>query len=741
MHTAIESARTSDEHFRNGAEQLLAELERVDILIQHYMKNIEQLYSSPDTYRGLYITGDDVNSLLQKPIGDPWWSLLPSVTGNNDIQEMMDGMLENIDRKAVNAKKKGVFLEFTYLTDKLKLDRIEKDILIICLAPEIDIRYELIYAYLQDDITKKYPSIDLVLNLLCKSVIEKLEFRKYVMPDAKLLRYKLIAVANDSTRGNQGFLGRVIQLEDRVVNFLLGNDGLDNKLQNFVQSDRNKMQLNDLPVPADFIQHLSLLTKKVKANNENAIFYLQGPVDSGLQNIAEAISGELGLKPMVVDMASVLKSENIPFSELIRLLVRESCLQNAHLYLSGFDILFSNENDTKLYNLLNIIGEYSETVFLSGAEHWEPKSILAAKPFYRIIYPKLSPYQRAQSWEKLSGQYRLKLSKKNLLELASQYNFTHGQINTTLVTAKNIALLKNHQTSEISINELRLACHANTSRKLSSLAKKIEPGYSWDDIVLSRDKLKQLEEMRDTIKCRAVVYEEWGYSEKLSLGMGLNALFCGPSGTGKTMAAEIIANSLGLEFYKIDLSSIVSKYIGETEKNLSRIFAEAESSNVILFFDEADSLFGKRTEVKDAHDRFANIETSYLLQKMEEHDGIVILASNLRNNIDDAFVRRLYSVIEFPFPDEKHRKKIWRGIFPPEVPLSDSIDFDFLARQFKLSGGNIKNIGLCAAFLGAADNDAGVTMDHLILATKREYQKLNKPCTEADFGNYYELIR
>jgi SpoVK/Ycf46/Vps4 family AAA+-type ATPase len=219
----------------------------------------------------------------------------------------------------------------------------------------------------------------------------------------------------------------------------------------------------------------------------------------------------------------------------------------------------------------------------------------------------------------------------------------------------------------------------------------------------------------------------------------LNVLFAGPSGTGKTMAAEIMANELGLDLYKIDLSTVVSKYIGETEKNLARIFEEAETSNAILFFDEADALFGKRSEVRDSHDRYANIEISYLLQRMEEYDGMAILATNLHKNMDDAFVRRMHFTVEFPFPDARHRRLIWEKVWPTDTPRSAELDLDFMARQFELTGGNIRNIAVAAAFLAASDGQV-VTMSQLVGATHREYQKMGKVMADGAFGDYGTLL-
>jgi SpoVK/Ycf46/Vps4 family AAA+-type ATPase len=254
-------------------------------------------------------------------------------------------------------------------------------------------------------------------------------------------------------------------------------------------------------------------------------------------------------------------------------------------------------------------------------------------------------------------------------------------------------------------NHLFAASRAHSNQKLSNLATKIQPRYQWADIVLPEDTLEQLREMVNTVRQRPTVYGEWGFERKMALGKGLNALFAGESGTGKTMSADIMAGVLGLDLYKIDLSSLVSKYIGETEKNLNRIFTEAATSNAILFFDEADAIFGKRSEVKDSHDRYANIEISYLLQRMEAYDGVVILATNMRSNLDDAFTRRLHFIIEFPFPEAADREIIWRVNFPEETPLADDIDFTVLAERFRLAGGNIRNVIMAAAFLAAESDD------------------------------------
>lgn len=266
--------------------------------------------------------------------------------------------------------------------------------------------------------------------------------------------------------------------------------------------------------------------------------------------------------------------------------------------------------------------------------------------------------------------------------------------------------------------------------------QKIAPRYTWEDIVLPKEKRKQLREICNYVKHHPKSYEEWG--QRRALGEGLNALFVGPSGTGKTMAAEIIAHELRLDMYKIDLSMVVSKYVGETEKNLNKIFEGTKESNAILFFDEADALFGKRSEVKDSHDRYANIEINYLLQRMEEHEGVVILATNQGKNMDPAFVRRMHFIAEFSFPNKKHRLEIWKKMFPEKTSVGD-IDLDFLSR-LKFSGGDISNIALTAAFLATESSDE-VKMKHVVKAVKREFQKKGKVYGKEELGKYYHLLK
>lgn len=277
---------------------------------------------------------------------------------------------------------------------------------------------------------------------------------------------------------------------------------------------------------------------------------------------------------------------------------------------------------------------------------------------------------------------------------------------------------------------LAAAARARATDRLAGLTEPITPAAVWDDLVLPGDTTTVLHEICAAVAGRDRVLGRWGFAEKLSRGTGIAALFSGPPGTGKTMAAEVVAGELGLGLYRIDLARVVDKYIGETEKNLKRIFAAAEAADAILLFDEADVIIGKRSEVRDAHDRYANLEIGYLLQAMESYRGLAILATNLRHHLDEAFVRRLAFAVHFPFPDEASRRLIWAQIWPSRAPLATDVDVELLARRYPLGGGNIKNCALAAAYLAG---DGPISLRHVLWAVRREYQKMGKQLSEAEF--------
>jgi hypothetical protein len=412
--------------------------------------------------------------------------------------------------------------------------------------------------------------------------------------------------------------------------------------------------------------------------------------------------------------------------EYLRLAAREAAPIHAILFVDAED----GAEAALCNSLVETIAEESVDFILAaplaGAE-LDPLNAV------EVPFPIASFAARRECWRAATEACGAAIEESELDRIASRFRLYPDQIGHAVKAANNAAAWRGGEAPDAS--GLFAAARAQCGRHLGALARKIEPVNSWDDLVLPPATLNQLRAICSRVSLQHQVLGDWGFDAKLSAGKGVTALFAGPSGVGKTMAAEIIARELELDLYKIELSSIVSKYIGETEKNLERIFNAAENAGAILFFDEADSLFGKRSEVRDSHDRYANLEISYLLQKMEMYEGVAILASNLRQNLDESFVRRLAFTVHFPFPDEEHRRRIWRTIWPKEAPLDPGLDFDFLASQFKLSGGNIKNVALAAAF-AAAEGQGEIRMRHVAVALEREYQKMSKPLSKEQFGRY-----
>jgi hypothetical protein len=449
---------------------------------------------------------------------------------------------------------------------------------------------------------------------------------------------------------------------------------------------------------------------------------------------------EAGTDLLVLDGDS-LGSHPDP-EDVVARAAREAQLANAVLALTAANHVAASGGSASGALRRFLAGQDPSLRFLLAPEPWSLPNYAAARTVFHLDLPAPDAEARQQLWAaSLNGH----APDVDLGELANRFRLTSGQIASaarhayTLASVRQGSQRNGADGHQVGRDELFASCRAQSTGALEGLAQRIDSIYTWEDLVLPPQVKQQLHSLENWVRYRHVVYGEWGYSRRVMLGRGLAVLFSGPSGTGKTMAAGIMARNLELDLYRIDLSSVVSKYIGETEKNLSRIFAAAETANAILFFDEADALFGKRSDVKDAHDRYANIEVSYLLQRMEAYDGVAILATNFRQNLDQAFARRLQITVEFPFPQASDRERIWQKLLPADVPQAGDVDVGYLAAQFALAGGNIKNSVLTAAFAAAAQ--AGpIAMRHLVRAVSQELAKMDQPVVRADFGPYYELL-
>ncbi|MDZ7309069.1 MAG: AAA family ATPase [candidate division KSB1 bacterium] len=715
---------------------LLDELRWLNRLLAAHVLRLRRVdfYDRVKSFRDVFIADEEIDALLMAGIFEADSLRSDDERGKHmaKLMQQAQDLRQEIGRRVQEALTRNVHLPLVHLARSFHLSEFEQQALVICLAPLIDARYEKLYAYLQNDVAKKFPSVDLILGLLSPGPEERLRLLPHFSSGSRLRHYGLLESAESEagTSAAQHFL----RADARIVQYVLGNQAPDPRVLPHL-CFFPPLPWKNIVVPAALQHRLQKLlqTHLNDATGQRPILYLYGRSGVGKMTVARTLCGEAGVGLAVVDVRSLLRApEN--FVEKIRLILREGLLQPCAVYFDHLEKLENadGENITHLTMLMQELRELSWLTFL-GSENPLPAELLDLATIYAIEIPAPDYAAQKKLWEIHLDGILAENDWPHLDELTARFDLTGGQIARAVRRAQQAALVRDPEQGQVTLDDLLASSRVQSQPKLVALARKIEPKYRWSELVLPEDQMTQLRELANQVKHRQTVMGEWGFGNKLALGRGLAALFAGPSGTGKTMAAEVIANDLGLDLYKIDLSAVVSKYIGETEKNLNRIFTEAEHSNAILFFDEADALFGKRSEVRDSHDRYANIEIAYLLQKMEEYEGITILATNLRQNLDEAFTRRIRFIVEFPFPNEEYRRRIWQGIWPKATLVAPEVDFNFIARQFKLTGGNIRNIALAAAFL-AAENGQMVTMKHLLQATRREFQKMGKVINESEFA-------
>ena len=700
---------------------LLHCLQWLDTLLEDAVALIPSVYDTDitqDVFRGLHISPQEAQNLLNRE---------PSSALFVTLQQETPGILPDNLPIPHTLKR---------LAQTYSLAPFDIVILLITLAPELDLKYERLYAYLQDDVTKKRPGVDLVLNLLCSNGLEKIQRRCHFSNDAPLIRHGLVLLYSDPAQIQPSFLAHYLKLDEQISACLLDEHHIDKRISSACELTTVD-KFSGMSLSGGAVQNgLSALAKIRKDAGMPLWLHFHGPENVRKAEMAKTLANTLGMPLLHVSLAK-LQNAGTDVDTLSRVTVREAWLKNAVLYLDDYDVLQGSEQTNARQQWLTQLHQTTGITILSGLDPWTPQPI-GPDGVMSVQFDWPDSSQRRELWQQALRAQHIKLSSEDLNALIGRFRLTSSQISSVAVTASNHAQLRAatypEQNLHVSLDDLCEAARIQTRHVLAKLAQHIEPKAQWDDLVLPEDAMSQLLEIAAQYQHRQTVYETWGFARKLSYGKGINVLFAGSSGTGKTMAAEVLAIKLGLDLFKIDLSSVVSKYIGETEKNLDKIFTTAENANAIIFFDEADALFGKRSEVKDAHDRYANLEISYLLQKMEQHNGLTILATNLRENLDEAFVRRLAFIVHFPIPDEAQRRRLWSGAWPLETPLADDINLNLLAEQFKFSGGNIKNIALAAAFLGASEN-INVNAQHVLRATSREHQKLGKKFALSQLSN------
>jgi hypothetical protein len=731
---------------------LQAELARVDVRLRREVQRWRQAGQDPaDAFRGLYVSDTQAEALLTRPLGTNWGH--SGVLGAGEAEAFAEEERRaRLQSKALaeTARCQGHTVRLVRLASAFGLDDFEVDALLICLAPALDLRYEQLYGYLQDDVTRKRPSVSLVLDLLAEPGPERATKLSYFADDAPLLRYQILEPMADSGSARRPLLAQNLLPEASIVAWLLGRYQAHADLGECASLSEPQENGADALLVGGASKCDALLDRVAPTPTHNPIVVFQGP-DGAAQEAAARLLAAQAERPLLTVNLAATTADGLSPLRALRLALRDARLTGAVAYLAGWDACL--DDGAPPPEVLAELCAHPDLAIVAGHTAWQPRGIARERKLLWLDFPIPAYPQRLDLWrhflhvdrsanapmdsgtqgqrgespgqtaaEGEGSELDPKVEDLEVAALAGQFQLTTGQIRDAVASARDMAAQGGEPLCSA---HLFAAARAHSNPRLSSLARKIAPRYGWQDIVLPDDQLALLHEIVATVRGRSQVLDEWGVGLKLVSSRGVTALFSGPPGTGKTMAAEIIAGELGLDLYKIDLSTVVSKYIGETEKNLERIFAEAERSNAILFFDEADALFGKRSEVRDSHDRYANIEISYLLQRMEAYDGVTVLATNLRANLDEAFTRRLQFSVDFPFPEAEDRLRIWQTLLPADVPWDPELDFHLLAHRFRLAGGNIRNILVSAAYLAASDGQR-VTMEHLLHSTRRELQKMGR---------------
>lgn len=692
---------------KSPLDELLPALYLLDGLLDRSLELAETLHSSGEKAATLQNPGSLRQTELALPPGYPRYSPAQST-------EMPSSQIQPASRLGL-------------LQLQFGLSTFDLDVILIALAPELDRRYEQIYAYLQQDGRSVRPNVNLVLNLLCTDAGEKLQRRSHFAPTAPLLHHDLLHLSPPQPTNHSSLLAQEISLDPAIARYLLNETGLDADLSPSCSLILATMPLEQTSLPASLVQQIGAIAQSSSPTHPLRL-YLQSTDAVTTQQFAQELAHQLNCPLLTVDL-NVLLQQPEQFRQRLRRLGRDAWLQNTVLYLQPVDCLHQ-DSTSHLYSLLiNLLAETNTPIVVAGRQPWQPPG---DRSLGMVTIPLAAPdfSERCTCWKAHLAAAGLAVEPSTIADLADRFRLTSTQIQDAIATTQN-QLAYGLESASIEA-ALFQSARNQSGHHLNRLTQPIQPRYDWSDIALPAVQSEQLQEICIHLQHRHTVFETWGFDRKLSLGKGVNALFAGSSGTGKTMAAEVIAKSLQLDLYRIDLSQVVSKYIGETEKNLSQIFTAAASANAILLFDEADSLFGKRTEIKDSHDRYANIEVGYLLQQMEAYEGLAILTTNLKSNLDEAFIRRLRFIVDFPLPSIQERSRIWQNIWPHSLPLDSEINWSVLAKQFDVTGGNIRNIALAAAFL-AANEKTKVNISHIEQAICREYQKMGKPIMDEAF--------
>lgn len=595
------------------------------------------------------------------------------------------------------------------LSQRLALSRFELETVLLCAAMEFDPELAALCRLAQPGTECNYPTFALAFRLF-----DDPDWN-VVSASGRLRHWRLLEIHQPSPRP---LTVAALTIDERILNYLKGINYLDDRLTPYLAPiDSGRLAKDELPASQQRVAE-AIAYYLPQGDKREQIMQLVGNDSLGKWLVASKVADNLGLLLCRIQV-ECLPQQSTDLEALARLWQRESYLLPVALYLEGVE----EDGGLVVAAAKRFVGYFGGAVFIDTREI--DTGLAGRGMAFDVQKPGCDEQQAA--WM----QAAMPDDGVGAGRLANQFNLN---TNTIRHIAERVCAEESAGQTEL-FGKLWRECLLRTRPRLDQLAQRIEPKAGWADLVLPDDNSALLRQIADQVQNRHKVYDDWGFRQKTSRGLGISALFSGPSGTGKTLAAEVIANELELNLYRIDLSAVVSKYIGETEKNLRKVFDAAEDGGALLFFDEADALFGKRSEVKDSHDRFANTQIADLLQRMEAYSGLAILATNMKSALDQAFLRRLRFIVNFSFPGPAERQDIWQKAFPRQVfiPGSECGDLDFVRLSaFNLTGGNIHSIALNAAFLAARSGDY-VNMRHVAQALRTEFRKLDKPVNEAEF--------
>jgi winged helix domain-containing protein/ATPase family protein associated with various cellular activities (AAA) len=731
--------RVSAEPYPSNAACLADQLRSLDLAILGEVDALEATVwdESLQRLQGLAISPAEVRALLD-PDGPQ-----PPARAAGEARRKRQRLVEVMQKRLAATAPLSSVPAFARLVDRFALGPFEQLCLTAALAIEIDRnKYGKAFALLQDDVTRKQPSLDLLLRLHERAGdSDRWDAAKAFDASAPLRRWQLVRFPPREPGEPATSLGRRVEIDERIACYLLDLRDLGSPLEDFVALGLWNLDTLRVPPDAALEEQLARLVGDVRRGSPaappRALVHVYGRSGAGRRSLVAAVCQRHGLGLVRIDAGRLPSLPPGALDEALRLLERESALEPCALCFENFDALLEEDpaSAAALRVLLRGLPDRAPVTFFVGTREWTPDGLVGEGAFQSVSIP-LPPPDRARAiWLEELAEVDLDPSataEEMAGEVAGRFSLSPGQIHDAVCAARTGALWRRPDRPWLTLRDLYRGCQDQCSHKLRQLTRPVSSPFGWDDLILPPPQRDQLRELELAIRNTASVLGDWHFDTRLAYGRGITALFAGPSGTGKTMAAGILAHELGLELYTIDLSRVVSKYIGETEKNLDRIFQQAEDASAMLFFDEADALFGKRSAIKDAHDRYANIEIAYLLQKMEERAGPTILATNMRTNIDEAFSRRIRFLIEFQMPDQAHRLDIWRRLLPAGAPLAPDVDLRSLAMRLRFSGGSIMNVCVGAASLAYTPGGA-IHMRHMLHAAKREMQKLGQQYNPRDF--------